>query len=471
MKRFIAFALAAVLCLSLASCGKKEENKYAKYEDIFELLEEEKYDKAIEKIEHLKKSDDKEVKCEEFVGVWKYYDYNGNHAGTVNFPVDPSFETKTLTIEKDGTFTFDGENEISGEWTSSEDGKSITMDIGAGHQTFEIAKENGFTFLRMVAKPSYRFFLTTEGTEIEEKYQFVSERILFSTIDYDIKLFYNLVKELGDYKDSETYLSYFTEYKDGCVSVKEVRYDSFGQKLESNYDSYYTFEEDDGSDPYDLLNFLGEEYSYEREIVMNDDGTVNSVTWVHGNEAYVFCKATFEYDRNGSAVKAHFQHSDGTEWTNYYEIDSVGRIVWAYIVYIFYTDRADKYDHGYEYYIQQFEFDDDGKITGEYFYTPNEPGEDTEIYVEYTEYIYDENEVLVSVITYYGKGIFIVDEHGKRYFSLYRDFSIIFDKAYSYNERGLIEKIYVTDYSYSGEIEDEYALEYTYEDVIKFNKD
>lgn len=50
MKKRIAQLLAAVLCLSLAACGKAESEKYTKYEPLIDCLENNDYEGAMEKI-------------------------------------------------------------------------------------------------------------------------------------------------------------------------------------------------------------------------------------------------------------------------------------------------------------------------------------------------------------------------------------------------------------------------------------
>lgn len=98
MKKIIALLLVAVMCLSFVACNQNTNNgkcaNCAKYKDLLELLEREKYKEAIKEIYKLAE--------------------NGSN---------DSNDAETETVE----ITLDNRKEIAGEWKSPDSGYSITF--------------------------------------------------------------------------------------------------------------------------------------------------------------------------------------------------------------------------------------------------------------------------------------------------------------------------------------------------------
>ena len=92
MKKIIALLLVAILCFSLASCGNKDKEKYEKYDELIQLLEEEKYQEAIAEINKLAESNEKN---------------DGKETETINITIDnwqEYFETKFTVREEYNDF-------------------------------------------------------------------------------------------------------------------------------------------------------------------------------------------------------------------------------------------------------------------------------------------------------------------------------------------------------------------------------
>ena len=290
---------------------------------------------------------------------------------------------------------------------------------------------------------------TSENEELEEKYNWVIERLnayekegYFSHDDMKVMeddaflYLYNKLKELGGYKDCEDYIAKFIIVPNALVRVIRETTDNFGQ-TKTEIDEQYYYNENgkcaELDDFFKLIDFRGTPnldpvlYDYE----YSEDNHISGIR-IYSSANLTIFKIKFEYDANGNIVKAIVQTGD-SEYTNTYTYNEKNQLLTADIARFPYITFGDvgyasnlngimgitAYGHKAEY-----EYDDFGNlvsVTRNPYREKNNPlSLDTSSFFT-DKYIYDENGLLTQHMTswrnYDDTGasieVYTYDEYGK----------------------------------------------------------
>ncbi len=269
-----------------------------------------------------------------------------------------------------------------------------------------------------------------------------------------LKYVYDLLRELGDYKDSATYLSRFTVVTDTLTKITKNTTDAFGQVTESNYKAYgydvngECFEFSELYNTLVFVNVVGAGKYQIKDCKYDDNGKIVSIDLrsnMAGDERTIL-KIAIEYDTNGNITKADFIQHDGKTWSNNYTYDDQGRVVTAILngIYAYSGWYGTDYSERYEY-----QYDADGNLIKR-----------TNKLSLGEEYTYTEDDKLL-VVDYLGR------DKGDPF--------VTKRETYLYDENGRISAIEVIESkSGYGSIESSDAVKYTllyhYEDVIIYDK-
>ena len=267
-----------------------------------------------------------------------------------------------------------------------------------------------------------------------------------------VKYIYNLLKELGDYKDSTTYLSRFTIATDTLSCVTKTQIDAFGQVIEKVYKNYSYNNNGECfelSEFFDTLTLLGVETTeHHLNCEYDSNGVLIGATFhsnVNGENERIVCKMQIERDANGNILKTYFQMSDGDTWTNSFTYDKNNQLLQANIAYGYEDGYDGKKTEGY---IEQYQYDEHGNIIKKVY----DGGHPLKSHID--EFIYGENGLLFQKKRYVYDSI---TNNLKEYES--------YKETYAYDEQGRIVSIEITENNQT------YTLVYHYDDIYRYNKD
>ncbi|MBQ4067007.1 MAG: hypothetical protein IJD22_05125 [Clostridia bacterium] len=396
MKRFFCLVLLIIFCFSAVSCGKDPADKYEKYDGLIELLEDGKYEKAIEEIRKLE--DEAADDTEE--------DTEGDTGTAEEETTDEALEDKYLMVS---------------HWL-----------------------ENGYLY-------------TSTGEWLSS--------------DNAVIYVYNLLQELGNYKDSAEILSRFSILPEALRYITKVNIDAFGQTSESEY-KRFTYDENgelfELTERADLLALLfgvpehndnnlealklydaSADYEYDGSGRIVKGTFYDSYSGSSEGEKTIHAVMQVEYNANGKPVKADFQHTSGKTWTNNYTYDESNRLKKAEGTYYFQLS-ADIFSK----YVEEYEYDTNGNLIKKIRWIPEYGTTDYGFANQYN-YEYDENGRLMQIKSYRYDvfGVLEPDEKNK--------------KVFNYDDNGRISYVEVTD-NWQDPPKVTY-YECTYEEVIVYN--
>lgn len=287
-----------------------------------------------------------------------------------------------------------------------------------------------------------------QNNELEDKYQRVENWIV--SPDDNVEDIYNLLKELGNYKDSEFYLSRFTVIPDALSYISKSQTNAFDETNESIYKKYSYNKNGVCFDLPELnnkLRLLGIVYANEQtSLVYDDSGVLIEVSlYADNNPSTTMCKAQIEYDSKGNIQKTNFLTAGGNAWSNTYTYKDDKLIEANIIIAVSSSFGLSLRDS----HTLKFQYDGNGnvvKLFGDHYSTDSN-------YIE--EYSYNENGC-ISEIRHYS-----YDDNGE--LKSNEDYK----KIYTYDKNLRIISSKVTEYYFKNPTE--YTLNYHYEDIIIYN--
>lgn len=192
---------------------------------------------------------------------------------------------------------------------------------------------------------------TEDNTEKQARYEHALTLLEASTTDYTapsalVKEAYDILSEMGGYKDADKYLRRITIIPDVCLRL--ITTNTFGE-ITSQYPRGYDATGQmiwffDHSDIYNPVLFSTYTFDEKGRIISQTtkykDGTTGSVK-------------TYQYDDVGNMITETTVNSSGRQSVTTHEYDDTGRRI---------KTIYDQYDHGYD----EYTYDDHGNLIERY---------------------------------------------------------------------------------------------------------
>lgn len=293
MKKLIALLLALITALSLAACSS--ENPYDAYEDIFELLDDGEYDKAIALIEEMKDPEDGEKDSQGESSDSPDNDSSGDN-GPVNSE-EPDADTKAL---------LDLYNSIA-----------YALSTYDPDSTFYIYTANvGSLYGQNALKYCYEAL-----QELECLDEWLAKGYADENVNPDRLA---LLTGFSRVQDVLLTATVTTEDQMGNVDTKGAnvwRYDAEGRPTVYTPDAFAPYGE-----LYDLYGYRGYDYA----LSYDEQGRVASVKIIWPVTDELYCVVTPTYDANGRKTTESLKTNSGTV-TYTYSYDNQGRLIRIHI--------------------------------------------------------------------------------------------------------------------------------------------
>lgn len=294
MKKLTALLLAMIIALSLSACSS--ENPYEKYEDIFELLDKGKYDKAIALIEKMKNPDDsgnENTQGSNESSGGSNNDTSGS-SGSANLQ-EPDEETKAL---------LELYNAIAGCLDEYDPGTTLCL----------YTSEAGHT---MYGQEALQYcYEKLQQMECLDKW--LEQGYGNKNVTSDRLALLGRFARLPDMLLSATAT---TEDQKGSIDMKSAtywHYNADGRLI------LYSPSSCGGAygELYDRYGYDG----YDYEISYNEQNRISSIQIKHPTSGAVHCLITPSYDANGRKTSEEIRTKSGTV-TYTYSYDAKGRLI------------------------------------------------------------------------------------------------------------------------------------------------